>query len=190
MAAAVTVSSPLQVVTFSYVEDFWAVYNHIELASRLAASCDYSVFKNGVKPMWEDSHNSSGGRWVINLDKKLRLSTLDNIWIEVLMSMIGESFGEDGTIVNGAVVSIRNRGDKIGGNCIHSELTIVPIFTLPFILFAAIWLGNAKLASSVMHVGKELKSRLGFGNDIMLSFEAHEDTMMKSGSTAKSRYTV
>ena len=54
----------------------------------------------------------------------------------------------------------------------------------------AIWLGNAKLASSVMHVGKELKSRLGFGNDIMLSFEAHEDTMMKSGSTAKSRYTV
>ena len=101
-------------MTFSYVEDFWAVYNHIELASRLAASCDYSVFKEGVKPMWEDSHNSNGGRWVINLDKKLRLSTLDNIWIEVLMSMVGESFGEDGTIVNGAVVSIRNRGDKIG----------------------------------------------------------------------------
>ena len=27
------------------VEDFWALYNHIELASRLAAGCDYSLFK-------------------------------------------------------------------------------------------------------------------------------------------------
>ena len=36
------------------VEDFWALYNHIELASRLAAGCDYSLFKEGVKPMWED----------------------------------------------------------------------------------------------------------------------------------------
>ena len=36
------------------VEDFWALYNHIELASRLQAGCDYSLFKEGVKPMWED----------------------------------------------------------------------------------------------------------------------------------------
>ena len=36
------------------VEDFWALYNHIELASRLAAGCDYSLFKEGIKPMWED----------------------------------------------------------------------------------------------------------------------------------------
>ena len=36
------------------MEDFWALYNHIELASRLAAGCDYSLFKEGVKPMWED----------------------------------------------------------------------------------------------------------------------------------------
>ena len=27
------------------MEDFWALYNHIELASRLAAGCDYSLFK-------------------------------------------------------------------------------------------------------------------------------------------------
>ena len=38
------------------------------------------------------------------------------------MCLIGESFEEDGHIVNGAVVSVRPRGDKIG-----------------------IWLGNAKM---------------------------------------------
>ena len=66
------------------VEDFWALYNHIELASRLAAGCDYSLFKEGVKPMWEDDRNKKGGRWLINLDKKQRASCLDNFWLEVV----------------------------------------------------------------------------------------------------------
>ena len=43
------------------VEDFWALYNHIELASRLAAGCDYSLFKEGVKPMWEDERFADRG---------------------------------------------------------------------------------------------------------------------------------
>ena len=83
------------------VEDFWALYNHIELASRLAAGCDYSLFKEGVKPMWEDERweenemivrwldlfrNKKGGRWLINLDKKQRASCLDNFWLEVVSS--------------------------------------------------------------------------------------------------------
>jgi translation initiation factor 4E len=33
------------IITFSTVEDFWALYNHIEQASKLIAGCDYSLFK-------------------------------------------------------------------------------------------------------------------------------------------------
>ena len=51
------------------VEDFWALYNHIELASRLAAGCDYSLFKEGVKPMWEDDRWDS--RQILNLFYKI-----------------------------------------------------------------------------------------------------------------------
>ena len=109
------------------VEDFWALYNHIELASRLAAGCDYSLFKEGVKPMWEDDRNKKGGRWLINLDKKQRASCLDNFWLEVvslpsswsnvsltlshfqMLCLIGESFDGESVIVNGAVVNVRNR---------------------------------------------------------------------------------
>ena len=69
--------------------------------------------------------------------------------------------------MNGAVVSCRNRGDKIG-----------------------IWLGDAKDQPAIMRVGKELKVRLGISGNLPLGFEAHEDTMHKSGSTAKSKYTL
>jgi len=93
---------------------------------------------------------------------------LDQAWLEILLCMIGESFSDgDGEIVNGAVVSIRGKGDKIG-----------------------VWLGNAKMASSIMAIGKALKERMGLGSDNLLGFEVHEDTMHKSGSTAKNRYTV
>ena len=54
---------------FVQVEDFWALYNHIELASRLAAGCDYSLFKEGVKPMWEDDRFV----WRLYLDDHLYL---------------------------------------------------------------------------------------------------------------------
>ncbi len=158
-----------QVVTFGTVEDFWAVYNHIELASRLGAGSDYSVFKKGIKPMWEDDKNKNGGRWLLNLDKKMRMTTLDSAWMEILLCLIGESFGDDDCngIVNGAVVSIRNKGDKIG-----------------------VWLGDAKAAPNIMAIGRALKARMGLGPQAMLGFEVHEDTMHKSGSTAKNRFTV
>ena len=50
------------IITFSTVEDFWGLYNHIELCSRLISGCDYSLFKEGIKPMWEDDQNRRGGR--------------------------------------------------------------------------------------------------------------------------------
>ncbi len=51
------------VISVKTVEDFWAVVNHIEGASRLQVGCDYSLFKEGIKPMWEDDLNSKGGRY-------------------------------------------------------------------------------------------------------------------------------
>ena len=50
------------VINFDTVEDFWSLYNHIEVASKLQIGSDYSLFKKGIKPMWEDPHNKDGGR--------------------------------------------------------------------------------------------------------------------------------
>jgi len=157
-----------EIITFNTVEDFWALYNHIELASRLAAGCDYSLFKEGVKPMWEDDRNKKGGRWLINLDKKQRASCLDNFWLEVMLCLIGESFDGESVIVNGAVVNVRNRGDKI-----------------------SMWLCETKPQESIIKIGQTLKRRLGIDDKVvLLGFECHNDTINKTGSTAKSKYTV
>nr|ACO11630.1 Eukaryotic translation initiation factor 4E [Caligus rogercresseyi] len=155
------------ITTFHFVEDFWALYNHIVIVSKMENGCDYSLFKKGIWPMWEDPANCDGGRWLVTLDKRQRMDFLDDIWLEILLSLIGESLDECSPIINGAVVSVRPKVDKV-----------------------AIWLGDASKENKVLNIGKKIKERLGIDKKITLGFEAHEDTMKKSGSVAKLRYTV
>ena len=59
--------------------------------------------------MWEDQKNYEGGRWLITIDKRLRSSCLDSFWLEIMMCLIGEAFGEfgnAGTIINDIFVYI------------------------------------------------------------------------------------
>ncbi|PWA21067.1 hypothetical protein CCH79_00020545, partial [Gambusia affinis] len=98
---------------FDTVEDFWALYNHIQLSSNLMSGCDYSLFKDGIEPMWEDEQNKRGGRWLITLTKQQRRSDLDRFWLETLLCLVGEAFDDYSDDVCGAVVNIRNKGDKI-----------------------------------------------------------------------------
>ena len=42
------------IITVDTVEDFWSLYNHIEVASKLPSGSDYSLFKEGIFPDWED----------------------------------------------------------------------------------------------------------------------------------------
>lgn len=34
--------------------------------------------------MWEDARNKSGGRWLLNFEKKDRSTVLDNCWMETV----------------------------------------------------------------------------------------------------------
>ena len=52
--------------------------------------------------MWEDEKNRHGGRWLINLDKKQRQTSLDNFWLEVMLCLIGESFEDHSQYVSSA----------------------------------------------------------------------------------------
>uniref|UniRef100_A0A8C2MYN7 Eukaryotic translation initiation factor 4E n=1 Tax=Cricetulus griseus TaxID=10029 RepID=A0A8C2MYN7_CRIGR len=85
---------------FDTVEDFWALYNHIQLSSNLMPGCDYSLFKDGIEPI-----------------------DLDRFWLETLQLLglkacatnarqIGEYFDDYSDDV-GAVVNVRAKGDKI-----------------------------------------------------------------------------
>ena len=57
----------VKLVTVKTNEDLWKIYDYLELASKLKIGSDYSVFRHGILPDWEDSNNVDGGRWVIRV---------------------------------------------------------------------------------------------------------------------------
>lgn len=102
-----------EITSFGTVEDFWSIYNYIKQPTEIKQHSDYSLFKKDIRPMWEDDANKAGGRWMISLPKTSRRTDLDTIWLDVILSLIGESF-VNADEVNGAVLNARTRGDKIG----------------------------------------------------------------------------
>ena len=73
------------------VGDFMLYVNHTKLPSAFASTIELSLFRSGVTPDWEVEPCKSGGRWTVRVDK-LADSQIDSTWLELLLSMVGESF--------------------------------------------------------------------------------------------------
>lgn len=100
--------------SFDTVESFWRVFNNLKPASELTVNSNYSVFRYGVEPSWEDPANTEGGKFVYSLLKKdSKLGKCDEAWLFTVLAMIGETMDATGDQVNGAVVSIRKQQDRI-----------------------------------------------------------------------------
>eukprot|EP00929_Paragymnodinium_shiwhaense_P000729 TRINITY_DN100964_c0_g1_i1.p1 TRINITY_DN100964_c0_g1~~TRINITY_DN100964_c0_g1_i1.p1 ORF type:complete len:251 (-),score=62.76 TRINITY_DN100964_c0_g1_i1:65-817(-) len=121
---------------FGSAEDFWCMYRHAYPPSKLE-NADYSLFKHGVSPAWEDPTFKNGGRWVVKLEK-VKAQSLDDLWLSLSLALIGEAFyDQGGDLVCGAIVSVRSRASKI-----------------------ALWLSAAKDEKKVMAIGKEYRQVL------------------------------
>lgn len=99
------------VYAFNTVEDFWRLHNNIKSPSRLGV-VDFSLFKKDITPAWEDETCRHGGRWLAKIDK-MKPQDFDSMWLNLLLTMIGEGFGEEGDCICGAVVSFRAKNSKI-----------------------------------------------------------------------------
>ena len=147
------------ITSFSTVEDFWAIFNHIQPVSSLPAGCDYSLFKEGIEPMWEDAANVNGGRWVLQTTKVQRSDGLDTFWREVLLLLVGDMFLEDSEEICGAVVQVRMKGDKL-----------------------AVWTRSCK-KEVIARIGAKFRAVLpSLPSGTSISFFAHQDAMSKAGS--------
>ncbi|XP_056664503.1 eukaryotic translation initiation factor 4E type 1B-like [Monodelphis domestica] len=124
-------------------------HSHIKLASKLSSGCDYALFKDGIEPMWEDSRNKHGGRWLVSLAKQQRQSNLDRLWLETLLCLIGEAFEEYSEEVCGVVLNVRTKGDKI-----------------------AIWTSEAENQPAVTFIGRVYKERLGLSPKVIIGYQA------------------
>ena len=48
-----------RVLSVTTVEDFWALHHHVEGPAGLPVGCDYSLFKEGIIPDWEDARQQA-----------------------------------------------------------------------------------------------------------------------------------
>ncbi|KAJ3281048.1 Eukaryotic translation initiation factor 4E type 2 [Rhizoclosmatium sp. JEL0117] len=90
-----------KVCTFSTVAEFWMGYSHVKRPSDLAVASDLFLFKDGLRPTWEDQ--PTGGKWIVRLKKGLA----SRYWV---LALIGEQF-DVGDEICGAVISMRHQED-------------------------------------------------------------------------------
>lgn len=147
------------IIVIGTVEDFWCVINNIPIASELVMGSNYHLFREGVRPEWEDVGNKNGGKWVCPVQRKER-AKLDESWLNVMTAMIGESF-ENSDEICGAVISIRKAVDRI-----------------------AIWTKTAAKIEETKSVGKEFKEMVQCcaAKTNMLTYQVHKDASSNNSS--------
>ncbi|KAI1621989.1 translation initiation factor eIF-4E [Exophiala viscosa] len=126
--------STLKLASINSVESFWSIYSHLKRPSLLPTVSDYHIFKDGIRPVWEDEANKKGGKWIVRLKKGVS----DRYWEDLLLAIIGDQFMEAGEEVCGAVLSVRSGEDVLsvwtkidGGRNIKIRETIKRILVLP-----------------------------------------------------------
>lgn len=187
-----------QITSFETVEDFWSIYNHIKTPSELKIGNDYSLFKNNIRPMWEDDQNKNGGRWLLTLRYQNASQQLDGLWLDVILCLIGEAFDYSEDIC-GAVVNVRSRGHRIGKSfqivkfvfCfllskrnisveLKTDVHHIVVCSSLF-LFSAVWTSNSN-KERILGVGKKLKEV--FKVQHRLAYEYHRESATNKHSHA------
>lgn len=144
------------VITFSSVEEFWGIYNSIPTANQLPLKSDYHLFKEGIKPEWEDEQNAKGGRWQHSFANKRDVATVINdLWLRGLLSVIGETIEDDENEVNGIVLNIRKLAIRVG-----------------------IWTRDTD-ETKLRTVGERFKKVLKLTDDQKVDFMSHDASNMK-----------
>ncbi|EGD76953.1 eukaryotic translation initiation factor 4E type 2 [Salpingoeca rosetta] len=131
--------------TFKTIERFWRYYSHMKKPSQLEA-CNIHIFKDGIQPMWEDSYNKNGGKWVVRLRKGLA----SRCWENVLFAIIGEQF-DVGDDICGAVLAIRPHEDLI-----------------------SIWHRDGENTRSKAKIEETMLRVLDLGKDVAMSYVRHD----------------
>jgi translation initiation factor 4E len=121
-----------QVTSFSTVQEFWAIWNGMPQPSELLTGSGMRImrnqvaidaimiFKDGVKPEWEDKLNQTGGHFQIQLKPNTGGGQIDEYWNNLVLGMVG------GTLEPSDMITGLRLVDKLGGqktvNAIRIEL--------------------------------------------------------------------
>lgn len=76
-----------KIADFTTVEDFWAIYQYLKKPDACINGIEISLFKDPIKPMWEDDGNKQGGKVTL----KLKKDNTNLIWEELVLAFVGNS---------------------------------------------------------------------------------------------------
>ncbi|CAM9545687.1 unnamed protein product, partial [Choristocarpus tenellus] len=138
-----------EVSSFQTVEHFWRIYNHILRADQVPNATDIHLFRDGIKPTWEDTQNQRGGQLLVRLKKGLA----SRAWEEVVLAIIGEQF-DVGNEICGAVVSVRYSEDVI-----------------------SVWNRNADNAEGIDKIRENLRRLLKIPHFVQVDYRRHQDNL-------------
>lgn len=136
------------------MESFWSFYSHIVRANELGSYSDFHLFKDGIKPMWEDEANKEGGKWIVRLKKGLAA----RCWENLLLAILGEQFmvGEE---ICGAVISIR----------LHEDII-------------SVWNRTAGDAGTTIRIRDTLRRVLNLPLNTVMEYKTHNDSLRDHSS--------
>ncbi|EDW25928.1 GL14400 [Drosophila persimilis] len=154
-----------QITSFSTVENFWSLYHHIKTPSQIKVGSDYCLFKDGIRPIWEDEANVNGGRWIVSFPKSAT-AEMNFFWEYCLLSLIGENC-EHSIDLCGAVVNIRLKNNKI-----------------------ALWTADCTKEKRILQIGKQLRNGLPTNAGFVLQYLQHRDNMAQQDSPLTATYTL
>ena len=93
---------------FDTIEDFWSIYQHIKKPDKCKQGIEIQLFKDPIKPMWEDEYNKKGGKLTLKLNKGY--TTI--IWEELILGIIGNILpNEISEGINGIVFSSKKESN-------------------------------------------------------------------------------
>jgi translation initiation factor 4E len=143
-----------KIAEFSTVEGFWGSYCHLSRVSTLPNPTDLHLFKEGIRPLWEDAANRSGGKWIIRYKKLVS----GRYWEDLVLAMIGDQL-DYGDSVCGAVLSIRFGEDIL-----------------------SVWNRNAADNQAVMALRDSIKRHLHLPVGYMMEYKPHDASLRDNSS--------
>ncbi len=149
---------------------------------------DYHLFKEGVRPEWEDPQNKHGGKWSYSFKDK-RSIDINDLWLHTMMAAIGETLeDEDDGEVMGVVVNVRKAFYRIG---VWTRTIGRPI---PGRGDGDVAGGKGRSQEKgkeiLVSIGKRFKEVLRLPANELVEFSGHTEAAHSGSTRAKAKYTV
>ena len=140
-----------------------------------------------MRPEWEDPQNKHGGKWSYSFkDKRI---PVDELWLHVMLSAIGETLeaDNDGEVM-GVVVNVRKGFYRIG------LWTKTVGKSVPGGGDGDVAGGKGRSGERarevLMGIGKKFKEVLKLGDGEALEFSGHTESAHAGSTRAKAKFTV